>query len=71
MKTTDFSWLAEHGVELHNKYAGKWIAVYDGEVIAVGDTATDVAALADQKRPEGDYILQALDRSGDAIYAGL
>lgn len=71
MNSADFSWLAEHGVELHEKYAGKWIAVYDGEVIGVGDTATEAAALADKKRPEGDYILQALDRSGDAIYAGL
>jgi|CXWL01.1.fsa_nt_gi hypothetical protein len=71
MKDTDFSWLAEHGVELHQKYAGKWIAVYDGKVVGVGDTATEAAEHARMLAPDGEFILEALDVSGDVIYAGL
>lgn len=67
----DFNWLVEHGPELHRDYPGKWVAVHDGRVIGVGDTAVEAARLADEKNPNGDYILQALDRDGDVIYAGL
>jgi hypothetical protein len=44
MPTTDFNWLADHGPELFSKYAGKWIAVHDGQVVGVGDTALEAAA---------------------------
>ena len=30
MRNADFSWLSEHGPELFEKYADKWIAVRDG-----------------------------------------
>lgn len=65
----DFAWLVEHGPELDKKYAGKWIAVLDEAVIAVGDTAVEVDALARQKDPEGRFILEAVDPSADVIYA--
>lgn len=71
MTNTDFNWLAEHGPELYGKYAGKWIAVHNGEVVGVGDTAPEAAAQASQKVHDGDFILEALDLSGDVIYAGL
>lgn len=69
MKDTDLTWLAEHGADLHEKYAGKWIAVYNGEVVGVGDTATEAAQQARKKAPDGEFILEALDPSGDVIYA--
>ncbi len=34
-----------------SEYAGKWVALLDGEVLASGDTATQVLALAGQKAP--------------------
>jgi len=70
VNAADFAWLSDHSPELYQKYAGKWIAVHDGEVIGVGDTATEAAAQADARQPDGDYVLQALDPSGDVIYAG-
>ncbi|MFH1110580.1 MAG: DUF5678 domain-containing protein [Planctomycetota bacterium] len=71
MRNADFLWLSEHGIELFDKYAGKWIAVRDGSVIGVGDTATEAVSQAEEKAPDGDFILEALDRTGDVIYAGL
>ena len=33
------------------QYAGKWVALLDEQVIASGDTATQVLAVAKQKAP--------------------
>ena len=71
MDRSDFAWLVEHGTELDERYCGKWIAVYQGEVVGVGDTATEAAAQAQQKVPDGGYILEAVDRESDVIYGGL
>lgn len=67
--SSDFAWLTEHSLEIHQKYAGKWIAVLDGEVIGVGDTAVEAARQADEAQPGGDYILEKVERDLDAIYA--
>ena len=68
MRDDDFKWLVEHGVELFREYAGKWIAVRDGEVIGVGDTATEAAAQGREKAEDGDFILEAVDAEADVIY---
>ncbi len=54
----DFAWLTDHSDELQRQYAGKWIAVHDGQVIGVGSTATEAARQADERCPDGDYILE-------------
>jgi hypothetical protein len=33
------------------QYAGKWVAILDEEVLASGNTATQVLAVAEQKAP--------------------
>ncbi len=71
MSQSDFAWLVEQGTEIFKKYSGKWIAVHDGEVIGVGDTAPEASAQAREKAPEGDFILEAVDSEGDVIYADL
>ncbi len=68
MRDNDFNWLVEHGPELYRKYPGKWIAVHNGEVIGVGDTATEAAEQARKTAKDGDYILEALDAEADVIY---
>lgn len=60
--SNDFAWLTEHSNELYQQYPGKWIAVLDGQVIGVGDTATDAAKQADEQCPNSNYILEAVDR---------
>ncbi len=73
MRTDDFNWLLDHGTELQQKYAGKWIAVSGRRVVGVGDTAPEAEEQAMQSVAEGDYILEALDWDTDVIdaYSGL
>ena len=65
--TDDFAWLTEHSQEIYDKYAGKWIAVLDGEVVGVGATATEAAEQADAGHPDADYILEAVDPEPERI----
>lgn len=71
MSSPDFTWLMEHGEEIVEKYAGKWIAVYNQEVIGVGDTAVEAAEQAEETVPQADYVLEAVEASADVIYGGL
>ncbi len=70
MRNNDFAWLTEYGSELFRDYAGKWIAVHDGKVIGVGETATEAAEQAHSKAPGTDFILEAVDTEADVIYGG-
>ncbi|MBI4580763.1 MAG: hypothetical protein HY718_13735 [Planctomycetes bacterium] len=71
MRGDDFNWLVEHGEELYRQDAGKWIAVRDSKVIGSGKTATEAAEEAEKTAPDGDFILEALDREADVIYGCL
>lgn len=64
MKDDDFNWLIEHGPELYRDYVGKWIAVRNGEVIGIGDTAPEAAAKAHANVLDGDFILEAIESDG-------
>ena len=68
MREHDFQWLIDHGPELYRDYAGKWIAVRNGEIIGVGETATEAAEKARTKARDGEFILEALDTQADVIY---
>lgn len=67
----DFSWLCEHSLELEEKYRGKWIAVHDGQVIGVGNTAVEADAQARLVCPDGGFILDAIDSHTDTLYASV
>ncbi len=64
----DFTWLNEHGADLIREYAGKWIAVAGGNVVGVGDTATQASAQASEKFSPGDFILEHVDAEVDVVY---
>jgi len=68
MRDDDFNWLVEHGPEIVRDHAGKWIAVRDGAVIGVGDTATEAAQAAHEKASGGNFILEAVNAETDVIY---
>ena len=63
----DFAWLTEHSRGIGEKYAGKWIAVLDGEIVGVGETATEAAAQAEAKHPSAPYILEAVDPEPERV----
>ena len=71
MCSNDFAWLVEHSDEIFSQYAGKWIAVYDEQIVGVGDTAPEAADQARDKAPDGEFILEAVDKEADVIYGGL
>lgn len=71
MNIADFNWLADQGADFYLRYAGKCIAVFNGEVIGVGETVTEAAAQAEEKAPGADYVLEAIDASADVIYANI
>ena len=68
MVERNFAWLAEHGAELLRDYAGKWVAVADGKVVGVGDTAPEAAAQASANEPERECILEHVMAETDVIY---
>ncbi|KON27035.1 hypothetical protein AC481_05995 [miscellaneous Crenarchaeota group archaeon SMTZ-80] len=47
--TQDHKWIHEHFEELVGKYAGKYVAVANGELVAVGETAGEVDSEARKK----------------------
>jgi hypothetical protein len=57
----DCDWLAEHGLELSARYPGKWVAVYDEQVIGVGETVAEANEQAIQRRPQRDFILEQIN----------
>ncbi len=65
--TADFAWLAEHSREIYQKYSGKWIAVLDGRVVGVADTATEAARQAEQAHPGADFVLEAVDPEPERV----
>jgi len=67
----DIAWLAEHGIEIDRQYAGKWIAVYCGRVVGVGDTAKEAADQARAVCRDGEFVLEAVMADADVIYGGL
>jgi hypothetical protein len=64
----DFAWLNEHSPDLVREYAGKWVAVAEGRVVGVGDTATEAAEQARNEIPEGDFVLERVNADADVIY---
>lgn len=71
MNATDFNWLIENGPQIFEQYRGRWIAVHDGKVIGVGDTAPEAAQAARRKKPDAEFILEAVDNEADVIYGCL
>lgn len=67
MNDKDFAWLIEHSEEVAEKHAGKWVAVRDGKIVGVGDTATEASEKA-RKKGDGPFVLEAIDRNADVIY---
>jgi hypothetical protein len=65
--STDFAWLAEHSRDIYEKYAGQWIAVLNGEIVGVGETAQEAADQAEAKHPGADYLLEAVDPEPERV----
>ena len=56
----DLAWLVEHTTELLAAYPGKWIAVADGELVAVAETAPEAERIGSEKAPGIPLVLEHL-----------
>lgn len=56
----DLTWLVEHTAELLERYPGKWIAVANGELVAVADTAPEAERIGNEKAPGIPLVLEHL-----------
>jgi hypothetical protein len=64
----DSQWMSEHTQELVDRYAGKWIAVYKGEVVAVGDNSQEVVELAKEQKGAGCTPVTEFVVGGKYVY---
>ena len=55
-------WLEENFPNLQEKYAGKYIAVQNKEIIAVGDTYSEAYRKAKLVSPEKEFVIDFIDR---------
>lgn len=53
----DMNWASEHYAELVRKYPGKWVAIVDRVVVAVGDSIKSVRKEAQKKLLKNIYQL--------------
>lgn len=61
-------WLHANYKELQEKYAGKYIAIYNEEIVAIGDSYDEVNSKAKLIIPnQPDYLIEFIER-GD-LYA--
>ena len=62
-------WLTEHGARFFERFAGRYIAVSEGEVF-VSDDSWDARRLAKEKHPHDEPFVQYIPRDRcERIYA--
>lgn len=59
------AWLNEHEPEFEEKYPGRYLAIWDRQVIAVASTRAHLYALADQAKPEVIPLVTYVPRAED------
>jgi hypothetical protein len=47
----DDMWIINHFSELVKEHAGKYVAVVDEEIVAIGDTSVKVETASEQRKP--------------------
>ena len=63
----DDLWIVEHFSELVNKYAGKFVAVVNEKLVAVGDSRRDVETKAREVEPEKIPSVLRVPREEDMV----
>ena len=67
--TEDELWVEDHLSELVEKYAGRYVAVAQQEVAAVGDSLKEVSAAARQRYPNVNPSILRVPREEDFMCA--
>ena len=64
---SDFDWFISSNLDLDN-YRGKYIAVYDKQIIGWGDTSSEALNMAKATNPESQPALTFIPESEDVIF---
>ena len=67
--SNDQEWIREHFSELVEEYAGKYIAVAGGELVAVGNSLKEVHEIALEKYPHIVPSILRVPREEDLVCA--
>lgn len=65
----DLNWAGEHHSQLLEKYREQWVAIFNKQVVASGESITDVRKTAQSKTGERHIPVYFID-SASNIYAG-
>lgn len=65
--TKDEKWIHDHFSDLVEKYAGKYIAVVEDKLVAVGDSAKEVKEIGKRKYPKAILSILNVPREEDFI----
>lgn len=63
--TKDNEWIRTHFEELVNRYAGRYIAVVNGKLVAVGNSGLGIEKRARQKYPKYQPSILKVPRQED------
>jgi len=63
----DMRWGRQHYSELVKNYPDKWVAIVDGEVVAVGDGVKEIRRTAREKTNR-EHIVTLFIECGDHVY---
>ena len=63
----EFNYYREHQEELVRLYDGKFVVIYDSQVLGAFDTELDAITETSPKHPLGTFLVQKCER-GDASY---
>lgn len=63
----DCDWITRHFATLSKRYANRWIAVFDGKVVANGLDRSRVTAAARKRAKVDDIVCQYVD-DGTSIF---
>ena len=59
--------VAEHSQEFFKKYSGKYLAVVDNELVAVGDSSLEVFKKAEKKCPKKLIRISYIPRKDELV----
>jgi hypothetical protein len=67
----NFDFVVRNAQRLQRRYAGRWLGIADGKIVAVGRKATEIVTKTKARyRPE-QVLLHAVDRYPFGIYRSL
>ena len=66
----DFQWLVAHSQELREQYPDRWVAVYNGQIVGVGESGEAALRMARDRLGPGCRPVVKFVEGGAYVYQG-